>query len=49
MLIWYCSTCAAWQTLQSTFLVIVSQGRVCDGETSVWHWAQAVLACVEAA
>ena len=45
----YCSTCWAWQTPQSAFRVIVSQGRVCDGATSVWHWAQAVLACLEAA
>ena len=47
MLVLYCSTCAAWETPQSTFFVIVSQGRVCEGATSLWHCAQAVLACVE--
>src|SRR5512141_1419137 len=47
MLFWYCSTWAAWQTLQSTFDLIVSQARSRDGLASLWHWAQPMRAWVE--
>ena len=42
--VWYCWPTSAWQDAQSTFLVIVSQGRTCDALTSEWHWLQAIFA-----
>ena len=40
---------ASWHFEQSTFLVMVSQGRKCETCTSEWHWLQAILAWREPA
>jgi len=40
---------SAWQEEQSTFCLIVSQGRRWDAVTSEWHWLQEILAWREPA
>src|SRR5512140_541425 len=46
VLSWYWAPTSAWHEEQFTFSVIVSQGRMRDGETPVWHWLQAILTCM---
>src|SRR5512143_4192555 len=45
----YCRPPSAWHDEQSTFCLIVSQGRRWDAVTSEWHWLQDTLACLEPA
>jgi len=41
-LFWYCRPTSAWHDAQSTFCVIVSQGRTWEAFTPAWHWLQAI-------
>ena len=40
----YCCATSVWQAPQSTFVLIVSQGRRCETLTPEWHCEQATLA-----
>ena len=39
-----CCPTSAWQESQSTFWVMVSQGRFRETLTPEWHWEQATCA-----